>query len=125
MEIGQIIRQLRKERNLTQKKLGELSGINEVQIRQYELGKANPKLETLKKIAAALGVALNSFLDGNWEEYSEEIKADFESDVEGTSFAEPILIKQLSQYYEQLNTTGKREAVKRVSELAQLPEYTD
>lgn len=57
MSIGKNIKKFRKERGFTQKKLGELSGINEVQIRQYELGKANPKTETLEKIASALGVS--------------------------------------------------------------------
>lgn len=54
MSVGENIRKCRKEKGFTQKKLGELSGINEVQIRQYELGKTNPKIETLKKIAIAL-----------------------------------------------------------------------
>lgn len=54
MIVGENIRKIRKERGLTQRKLGELSSINEVQIRQYELGKANPKIETLQKIAKAL-----------------------------------------------------------------------
>lgn len=41
---------------LTQKKLGELCGIAEPTIRRYELGKLNPKIGTLNKIAKALGV---------------------------------------------------------------------
>lgn len=56
MSVGENIKKIRKEKGLTQKKLGELSGINEVQIRQYELGNANPKIETLEKIANALQV---------------------------------------------------------------------
>lgn len=52
--IGEKIKKYRKEKGLTQKKLSELSNINEVQIRQYELGKANPKIETIEKIAKAL-----------------------------------------------------------------------
>lgn len=63
MTVGQNIRKFRKEKKLTQKKLGELCGINEVQIRQYELEKANPKLETLNKIAAALNVEIGFLLD--------------------------------------------------------------
>lgn len=56
MSVGENIKKIRKEKGLTQRKLGELSGINEVQIRQYELGSANPKIETLEKIASALQV---------------------------------------------------------------------
>lgn len=57
MAVGENIKRIRKEKGLTQKKLGKLSGINEVQIRQYELGKANPKIETVSRIASALGVS--------------------------------------------------------------------
>lgn len=62
MTVGENIRKIRKEKKLTQKKLGLLSGINEVQIRQYELGKANPKIETIKKIADALGTSYLNLL---------------------------------------------------------------
>ena len=54
MTVGENIRRIRKEKGLTQKQLGNLCQMNEVQLRQYELGKANPKIETLKKIANAL-----------------------------------------------------------------------
>lgn len=54
MTVGEKIKKYRKEKGLTQKKLGELCGINEANIRKYELGKANPKIETIEKIANAL-----------------------------------------------------------------------
>lgn len=56
MTIGKNIKRIRKEKGMTQKQLGELCGINEANVRKYELGKANPKLETVNKIASALGV---------------------------------------------------------------------
>lgn len=59
MTIGERIRKIRTEKGLTQKKLGELCGMNEVQIRQYELGKANPKIETIERIAIALNCSSN------------------------------------------------------------------
>ena len=54
--IGAKIRELRKARGLTQKELGEKAGIAEPTIRRYELGKLNPKFETVQKIAKALSV---------------------------------------------------------------------
>lgn len=57
MTIGERIRQLRKGRNLTQKELGSLCGIAEPNIRKYETGKQNPKLDTIEKISAALDVS--------------------------------------------------------------------
>lgn len=68
MTVGEKIRKYRKERKLTQKQLGELCGINESQIRRYELGlkNSNPKIETLQKIADALDMSLFEFLDDDY-----------------------------------------------------------
>lgn len=71
MTIGENIRKIRKEKGLTQKQLGELCKINEVQIRQYELGKANPKIETINKIASALNEPLNYLLGIGVKEFKE------------------------------------------------------
>lgn len=56
---GEKIRHLRLEQNLTQKALANKCGMYESQIRKYETGKANPKIETLQKIADALNVPIN------------------------------------------------------------------
>lgn len=56
MTIGERIKAARKNAGMTQKQLGELAGIAEPTIRRYELGKLNPKFETLAKIAEALKV---------------------------------------------------------------------
>lgn len=57
MTIGDRIKQVRNARGLTQKQLGAISGTSEITIRQYELGKRQPRLEQLQRIAAALGVS--------------------------------------------------------------------
>lgn len=62
MTIGEHIRAARKKAGFTQKQLGELAKIAEPTIRRYELGKLNPKFETLEKIANALGVPVTEFL---------------------------------------------------------------
>lgn len=64
MTTGERIRNIRKSKNLTQKQLGELAGIAEPTIRRYELGKLNPKYETLVKIAAALRVSVGALMGG-------------------------------------------------------------
>ena len=53
------IRRIRKKRGLTQKQLGELCGIDEANIRKYENGKQNPKIETLEKIAKVLQCSMS------------------------------------------------------------------
>jgi len=62
MKTNEKIKKYRLERGLTQKKLGELCGIAETTVRQYELGLRNPKLETRKKIAAALDIPISELL---------------------------------------------------------------
>lgn len=56
MAISENIKRFRKERGLTQKKLSELCGIAEPTIRRYEAGTLNPKIETVEKLASALGI---------------------------------------------------------------------
>jgi transcriptional regulator with XRE-family HTH domain len=56
MTVNENIKRIRKERGLTQKKLGELCGIAEPTIRRYEAGTLNPKIETVEKLASALGI---------------------------------------------------------------------
>ena len=58
MPTGTKIKEIRKQKGLTQKQLGDLCGIADSNIRKYENGKQNPKIETLQKIAAALDVPL-------------------------------------------------------------------
>ncbi len=70
MTVGENIKRLRKERKLTQKKLGELSGVSEAMIRQYELGLRKPKIQTLNKIANGMNLDTN-FLIGTDYEYNE------------------------------------------------------
>ena len=55
-EIGENIRRIRKEKRISQKGLGEMTGLSNVLINNYEHGVKKPKIETVRKIAEALGV---------------------------------------------------------------------
>lgn len=59
VRIGKRIAELRKERGLSQAKLSQLANIDSANIGRIELGKYNPGLETLCKIADAMGVTLD------------------------------------------------------------------
>lgn len=61
LRIGDIIRELRMQKNWTQKDLARESGINEVQIRRYENNQAIPRDAQLSKIAEAFKVDKNYF----------------------------------------------------------------
>ena len=63
MIVGEKIKLKRKEKGWTQKQLGKLTDMHGESIRQYELGIKTPKIITLKKIALALEVGVNYFLD--------------------------------------------------------------
>lgn len=79
MTLGEKIKSARLDKGLTQKQLGELCGMADSAIRRYELGGANPKIETLRRIADALEVPLSEFSDNFIE------TPDFRTDVYGTA----------------------------------------
>lgn len=56
MSIGEDIKRMRIEKNMTQQELGQKLGVSQQMIGQWETGKANPKKETIEKIAKALDV---------------------------------------------------------------------
>ena len=79
MTIGENIRSIRQEKGITQKKLGELCKIAEPTIRKYEVGSLNPKIETVEKIASALGISIfqlmgNEYWDKKYPDIAKESK---------------------------------------------------
>jgi transcriptional regulator with XRE-family HTH domain len=56
--LGARIRELRKNRNLTQEQLSEMVGINPKYVSSIERGKENPTLDTCIKIAESLEVSI-------------------------------------------------------------------
>lgn len=65
MSVGENIKRIRLEKKLTQKQLGDLCKppMADSAIRRYEADKVNPKIETIQKIANALGVTLFEIID--------------------------------------------------------------
>ena len=61
--IGEKIKKLRKERKWTQEKLSEVSGVDRTAISYLENGKTIPHESTLRRLAQALKVDVNSFLN--------------------------------------------------------------
>lgn len=81
MTVGENIKRIRKEQGLTQKQLGELCipPIAESTIRRYELGKLNPKYQTLQKIAKVLKthpLVLNGSIS---EDHASSINSDIDT----------------------------------------------
>lgn len=81
MTVGEKIKTYRTMRGISQKMLGELAGgINEVTIRKYEAGDRNPKPDQLLKIANALGISINLFMDFDIETVSDVLSLIFKMD---------------------------------------------
>lgn len=62
MNTGANIRNIRKEKGLSQVEVSQKAGIAVNSLRLYEADKRHPNLETLEKIADALGVSVMEFL---------------------------------------------------------------
>lgn len=61
MNIGEQIRKLRKDKNLTMKELGSLVGVSEQAIGNYERGDREPNMATLQKITDSLDISIDEF----------------------------------------------------------------
>lgn len=89
MTIGERIKEFRKNMGITSARLAELSGVHPVAIRKYETNRANPRADTIEKLAAALNVEVRD-LKG----YSEFEELDDEE-------------QNLIRMYRRLNSKGK------------------
>lgn len=63
MNVGERIAYFRTQKGYTVNKLANLSGISQSYLRDVELGKKNPTVETLSYICEALNISLKSFFD--------------------------------------------------------------
>lgn len=61
--IGQRVRNYRTEKGLSQEKLAELSGCHPTYIGQVERGEKNATLDSIEKIASAMGVSLSKLFE--------------------------------------------------------------
>ena len=129
MTIGEKIKILRQQKGLTQKQLGDLCGMADSAIRRYESGRANPKIETLEKIAIALDISiddlsiqkkgiLDKFIDIlKLDDYDDEILDDLQKEAfknKNTKMQNLML---------ELNHLGQDKAIEQVELLTKIPEY--
>ena len=134
--IYQKIRQLRIERGLSQKALGEKCGLPQQAINRIEQGQRKIDIDLLFKIATALKTDISEFLGNE--------RFPFEPDIRETyiNFDNKERHHLLIHHYDEmgrvgrnslmeilaslkrLNQTGQQEAAKRVEELTELPRYT-
>lgn len=63
MSIGENIKKYREDLNISQRKLAKLSGITGQMVSRIENNLNNPSIDTLNKIAVALGVSVNELME--------------------------------------------------------------
>lgn len=115
MSLGQNIQILRKEAGLTQAELARKIDVSAITIQQYERGVREPNLETIEKIAKALGVEFIDVLAIG------TIQDQLRSHTWNAAITEKE--NRLLSHFRTLNDNGQTVAVERVQELAQIPAY--
>ncbi len=73
--LGQRLRNYRTEQGLSQEKLAELAGCHPTYIGQLERGEKNATIESIEKVASALGVSLSRLFEklGGQEDHASDI----------------------------------------------------
>ncbi len=143
MKIGDRIKKIRLEKGMTQQELAKRTGINDANIRKYESGRQNPKLETLERIAVALEVEplklvydldndplleAKKILNGNdIKEKSLKngtIDKEFTTEEAKRAFIKSALGDDILHKYYRLNDRGKEKAEDYITDLTKIEEYT-
>lgn len=141
MTIGERIKEARKKAGLTQKELGDLLGITQAAIGQFEKSTSNPQASTLEKIAFVLNINPLSLVSSweyqkQWESehvrdasrlYREELPvADSDSRRVVAFSGPPSSVARLSimaENLDKLNETGQDKALEQIEMLTKIPEY--
>lgn len=133
MTIGERIKKIRQANGLSQKELGKKLNVSQQMIGQWETGKSNPKIETLRRIADTLEVGLWEIVELNQMDLETKIqeipKMTSQLSQEGLEIFNKLatetldLEKPLLVRYRQLNQTGQKKAIEQVELLTKVPEY--
>lgn len=129
--IGHFIKEERESQGLTEKELASAIGISEDELLQYEANEKPISETLLEKIVNVFGMSLITFLN-EYDLYDEYIPSIFDRDADAyetfkKAVDEDVLNehaeKALLSNFSKLNIEGKKEAIKRIEELAQINKY--
>lgn len=70
-KFAQRLRRLRREADLSQQKLADLSGVGRVTIARIEAAAQSPKLDTIQKLSSAMGYPVQALMMDDWADYTE------------------------------------------------------
>lgn len=128
MSFSDRLREARKRSGLTQMQIAEKLGITAQSYSQYETGKRQPKAETLKRIANALGVLPGDLRQDGFYPTSQEIAAmkrgaESVTDERKLEIEEKRLSNLIDRKKKMLNISGKQRAADYMDDLTKIPEY--
>ena len=107
--LGKHLKEVRVRAGISQAELARRMGVSPAMISQYETGARSPKMDTLKKIADALGV------------HASELGVEYyHADNYGELLPDQI---ELLNAFDDLNLQGQVIAIERVKELTEIPRY--
>jgi len=137
MNIGDNMRNIRKQKSMTLQQLADILGCSQQNISQYESGKRTPKLKTVQKIADALNVNVNYLLKNPLDDspvYKAYKNTDSLDSPLAKDFTNKKIVSQIDNWqqidieliktFKKLNEDGKTVAIERVEELAEIQRYT-
>lgn len=110
MNTGDIIREIRIKKNISQVQLAEMTGTTQAAITGIENNKRIPKLSTLTRIADALEVNVLALLP---------------SDITHGSIVPSERERELLEAVSDLNDTGKKKVIEYAQDLRRIEEYTE
>lgn len=122
MNLGEQIKYYRKKAGLTQKELAELLDVAPNTIQQYELGKRQPRLEMINRIAGALGIGVRRLYPDFTMEAWKKTETYKDKQLENKLAPDRI---EILVHFDELNAIGRQEAIKRVEELTEIKKYTE
>lgn len=139
MTTGQIIRQLREERGLTQEQLASMMGYShKSSINKIEMGKADLPQSKLVEFAKVFGVSPCDLLGYEPPTATEEQKKiwDEQFNFNQQLKNEVTLIEHIQKFYGKdavkilqlfnaLNKTGKKKALENIEDLTTVPKYQE
>ncbi len=133
-EFARRLKELRTQRQITQKELAAALNVSQNAIYNWENEKREPSIQMISKIAGVLEVTEQELLGYTDRVYAfhkaneehENIKNITMDYPDGVFVIDGVLIsdQKLLNEFHKLNAHGKREAINRVTELKHIPGYT-
>lgn len=133
--IGERIKYFREDQKLTLQELADKSKIPMAYIEKFENGEATPSNSDISKLIFALNSTYDVFLMNTDFDSIKTLNITIKSRID-SSYTDKIVESAIGQYlnksleqeklleyFHKLNDVGQSEAVKRVGELTQIPEY--